>query len=171
MWPIWAFSLYAKRDKRYPGHLRFAWHARMEKYVPTPKKAKAQLAASPGLSVVTVDLGVNRLAEMGAFVLGQLLATQFLPGGALNHQRHLLLNAISKKRAQSGRLPKDVQDNVPLWEKVRHLDENAARQVARQIVDFAITHEAKVIVFEYLRSYQAPKEKMSRSGRKNHKRA
>lgn len=58
-----------------------------------------------------------------------------------------------------------------LWEKVRHLDANAARQVARQIADFALTHEAKVIVFEYLRRYKTPKEKMSRSGRKNHKRA
>ncbi len=51
------------------------------------------------------------------------------------------------------------------------MDENAARQVARQIVDFALAHHAKVIVFEYLRGYQAPKEKMSRAGRKNHKRA
>ncbi|PSR35121.1 MAG: transposase [Sulfobacillus benefaciens] len=171
VWVTRSLSLAVKRDKRYPGNLRFALHVPMEKYVPTPEKAKAQLAANPGLPVVTVDLGVNRLAVMGAFALGQLLATQFIAGGALNHQRHLLLNAIDKKRRQSGRLPAGVQDNVHLWEKVRHLDENAARQVARQIVDFALTHDAKVIVFEYLRRYQAPKEHMSRAGRKNHKRA
>ncbi len=171
VWVTLSLSLYVRRDTRYPGHLRFALHVPMEKYVPTPEKAKAQLAADPGLSVVTVDLGVNRLAVMGAFALGQLLDTQFISGGALNHKRHLLLQAISKKRAQSGRLPKDVHDNVHLWEKVRHLDENAARQVARQIVDFALAHNAKVIVFEYLRGYEAPKEKMSRAGRKNHKRA
>ncbi len=76
----------------------------MEKYVPTPQKAQAQREANPGLPVVTVDLGVNRLAVMGAVSLGQLQATQFIPGGARNHQRHLLLQAISKKRAQSGRL-------------------------------------------------------------------
>ncbi|MDI3256506.1 MAG: hypothetical protein QJR01_02035, partial [Kyrpidia sp.] len=29
---------------------------------------------------------------------------------------------------------------------------------------------AKVVVFEHLRRYRPPKEKMSRSGRKNHKR-
>ena len=58
-----------------------------------------------------------------------------------------------------------------LWNKIRNLDENAARQVAHQIVDFALQHDAKVIVFEYLRKYQASKEKLSRSGRKNHKRA
>ena len=171
VWVALSLSLYAKPDQRSPGKVRYALHVPMEKYVGTPKKAKDPLAENPGLPVVTVDLGVNRLAVMGAFFLGQLRATQFIPGGALNHKRHLLLNAISKKRAQSGRLPKDVQDNVPLWKKVRHLDENAARQVARQIVDFALQQGAQVIVFEYLRKYQAPKEKRSRSGRKNHKRA
>ena len=171
VWVTLSLSLYAKPDKRYPGKVRYAVHVPMEKYVPTPKKAKEQLEKNPGLPVVTVDLGVNRLAVMGAFRLGQLLATQFISGGALNHQRHLLLNAISQKRGQSGRLQKDVQDNVDLWNTVRHLDENAARQVARRIVDFACQHGASVIVFEYLRKYQAPKEKMSRSGRKNHKRA
>ncbi|WP_053958338.1 zinc ribbon domain-containing protein [Sulfobacillus thermosulfidooxidans] len=171
VWVARSLSLYAQRDKRYPGNLRFALHVPLEKYVQTPKKAKEQLQKNPGLPVVTVDLGVNRLAVMGAFRLDQLLATQFIHGSALNHKRHLLLNAISKKRAQSGRLPKNVHDNVHLWQKVRHLDENAARQVARRIVDFACQHGAQVIVFEYLRKYRAPQEKMSRSGRKNHKRA
>ena len=136
-----------------------------------PQKAKAQFAANPGMPVVTVDLGVNRLAVMGAFLNNKRMATKFVHGGELNHKRHLLLNTIYKKRGQSGRLQKDVQDNVNLWEKVRNMDENAARQVARQIVHFAITHKAKVVVFEYLRGYKAPKEKMSRTGRKNHKRA
>jgi IS605 OrfB family transposase len=151
--------------------VRYALHVPLEKFVETPPKAKDQQAAHPGLPVVTVDLGVNRLAVMGAFRDHRLVATQFIHGGALNHTRHLLLNAIYNKRAQSGRLPKDVSDNVPLWDKVHHLDDNAARQVARQIVDFALQHAARVIVFEYLRKYQAPKEKMSKAGRKNHKRA
>ncbi|MDA8195386.1 MAG: hypothetical protein M0Z53_15540 [Thermaerobacter sp.] len=171
VWAALSLSIYATPDKRYPGTVRYALHVPMQKYVPTPEKAKAQLAADPGLPVVTVDLGVNRLAVMGAFALGQLLATQFIPGGDLNHKRHLLLNAIDKTRRQSGRLQAGVQDNVPLWAKVRNMDENAARQVARQIVDFALAHHAKVIVFEYLRGYKAPKEKMNRAGRKNHKRA
>lgn len=171
VWVPLSLAIYATRDKRFPGHVRFALHVPMEKYVVTPQKAKAQQTENPGMPVVTVDLGVNRLAVMGAFRDSQLIATQFIPGGALNHQRHLLLNTIYHKRAQSGRLEKDVSDNVCLWNKVHHLDENAARQVARQIVDFALEHGAKVIVFEYLRKYQAPKEKMSRSGRKNYKRA
>ena len=171
VWVALSLSLYAKPDKRYPGKVRYALHVPMETYVGTPKKAKGQLAENPGLPVVTVDLGVNRLAVMGAFRDSRLIATQVIQGGALNHKRHRLLSIISSKRVQSGRLPKDVQDNVHLWKKVRHLDDNATRQVARQIVDFALKQGAQVIVLEYLRTYQAPKEKMSRAGRKNHKRA
>ena len=171
VWVTLSLSLYAKPDKRYPGKVRYTLHVPMEKYVETPKKAKKQLAENPAMPVVTVDLGVNRLAVMGAFLDNRLIATQFIHGGALNHKRHRVLSVINTKRIQSGRLQNDVPDNVHLWEKVRHLDENAARQVARTIVDFALKHGAKVIVFEYLRKYQAPKERMSRSGRKNHKRA
>ncbi len=151
--------------------MRVSLHVPFEKWVDAPPKAKAQLAANPGMPIVTVDLGVNRLAVMGAFLNDQLMTTQFIPGGTLNHQRHQWLNVIANKRSQSGRLPANVHDNVDLWEKVRNIDENAVRQVARQIVNFAITHKAKVIVFEYLRGYKAPKEKMSKAGRKNHKRA
>ena len=171
MWHALSLSLYARRDKQYPGGLRFSLHVPFEKWVDAPQKAKAQFAANPGMPVVTVDLGVNRLAVMGAFLNDKRMATKFVHGGELNHKRHLLLNTIYKKRGQSGRLQKDVQDNVNLWEKVRNMDENTARQVARQIVNFALQNEAKVIVFEYLRGYRAPKEKMSKSGRKNHKRA
>ncbi len=142
----------------------------MEKRIETPKKAEIQRAAHPDMPVVTVDLGVNRLAVMGAFINSQLVATKFVHGGELNHHRHQLLSVINNKRQQSGRLQPDVQDNAFLWEKVRNLDENAARQVASQIVGFARLHGAQVIVFEYLRQYRPPKEKMSRSGRKNHKR-
>ncbi len=39
------------------------------------------------------------------------------------------------------------------------------------IAHCATLFDAKVIVLEYLRGYQAQKEKMSRSGKKNHKRA
>ena len=35
-------------------------------------------------------------------------------------------------------------------------------------INFARSHEAKVIVFEYRRGYKPPKERMRRSDRKNH---
>lgn len=50
------------------------------------------------MPVVTVDLGVNRLAVMGAFRDDKLLATQCIHGGKVNHHRHQLLNAIANKR-------------------------------------------------------------------------
>ncbi len=92
-------------------------------------------------------------------------------GGSLNHHRYQILTAIFRKRQHSKRLQKGVLDNGDLWQKVQNLDENAAQQVAVQIVRFAQAHQAFVIVFEYLRRYHPPQEKMSRAGRKNHKRA
>lgn len=170
VWRAQSFSIYVRKDKRYPDNQRFSIHIPMEKRIETLKKAEIQRATHPDMPVVTVDLGVNRLAVMGAFMNSQLVATKFIHGGELNHHRHQLLTVIHRKRQQSGRLQPDVQDNALLWEKVRNLDENAARQVASQIVGFAKTHDAKVIVFEYLRRYRPSKERMSRSGRKNHKR-
>jgi hypothetical protein len=119
--------------------------------------------------VVTVDLGVNRLAVMGAFVAGKLAATRFVDGSALNHRRHRLSAAIHRKREHSGRLQPGVQNNANLWARIRNLDENAARQTAVTIVRFAKKLGAKVIVCEHLCRYRPPKEKMNRGGRKNHK--
>ncbi len=170
-WCAQSFTLYSRPDHRYPGHQRFSLHIPLEKWVDTPQKAEVQRAIDPGMTVVTVDLGVNRLAVIGAFHWGKLAATQFIAGGSLNHHRHRILTTIFHKRQQSGRLQKDVLDNGDLWQKVQNLDENAARQVAVRIVRFAQAHQAPVIVFEYLRRYHQPKEKMSRARRKNHKRA
>ncbi|CAB3393828.1 transposase [Kyrpidia spormannii] len=170
-WVAKSLTVYGKRDKRYPGGVRYALHIPMEKSVDKPRKAEEQRRANPQMPVVTVDLGVGRLAVMGAFVEGKLAATRFVDGRALNHRRHRLLTAIHRKREQSGRLQPAVQDNANLWNKIRNLDENAAKQTAVTIVRFAREHGARVIVFEHLRRYRPPKEKMSRSGRKNHKRA
>ncbi len=77
-WVTLSLSIYAKRDVRDPGHTRFALHIPLEKYVATPKKAKDQLKENPSMPVVTVDLGVNRLAVMGAFLESRLMATKFI---------------------------------------------------------------------------------------------
>ncbi|HHY68551.1 MAG TPA: transposase, partial [Alicyclobacillus sp.] len=170
-WVAKSLTVYGKRDKRYPGGVRYALHIPMEKSVDKPRKAEEQRQANPQMPVVTVDLGVGRLAVMGAFVEGRLAATRFVDGRAVGHRRHRLLATIYRKREQSGRQKPGVQDNVALWNKIRNLDEHAAKQTAVAIVRFAKEHGARVIVFEHLRRYRPPKEKMSRSGRKNHKRA
>jgi len=170
LWCAQSPSIYIRKDKRYPDDQRFSIHIPMEMWIDAPKKAEVQRALQPDMPVITVDLGVNRLAVMGAFRNSQLIAAKFIHGGTLNHHRHQLLRVINNKRTLSGRLQPGVQDNAVLWEKVRNLDDNAARQVASQIVGFSQGHGAKVIVFEFLRKYRAPKETMSRSGRKNHKR-
>jgi IS605 OrfB family transposase len=167
-WVAQSLTVYA--DKRVPGGVRYSLQIPMEKWVEVPPKAEKQRQENPQMPVVTVDLGVNRLAVIGAFGEGRLRATRFVDGKALNHRRHRLLAAIYRKRQQSGRLQPGVQDNVALWNKIRNLDKNAARQTAVTIVRFAKEHGAKVIVFEHLRQYRPPNEKRSQSGRKNHKR-
>jgi IS605 OrfB family transposase len=169
-WVAQSLTVYARRDRRYPGGVRYSLQIPMQKWVEVPPKAEKQRQENPQMPVVTVDLGVNRLAVMGAFGEGRLRAMRFVDGKSLNHRRHRLLAAIHRKRQQSGRLQPGVRDNVALWNKIRNLDENAARQTAVAIVRFAQEHGAKVIVFEHLRLYRPPKEKKSQSGRKNHKR-
>jgi IS605 OrfB family transposase len=139
------------------------------KWVEVPHKAEKQRQENPQMPVVTVDLGVNRLAVMGAFGNGRFRATRFVDGRALNHRWHRLLAAIHRKRQQSGSQQTGTQDNAALWNKIRNLDKNSARQTAVAIVQFAKEHGAKVIVFEHLRSYRPPKKKRSQSGQKNHK--
>lgn len=73
-WCAASLALYAKRDKQYPGGLRFALHVPFEKWRDAPQKAKEQLVIHPGMPVVAVDLGVNLLAVMGAFQENKLQA-------------------------------------------------------------------------------------------------
>jgi putative transposase len=43
-----------------------------------------------------------------------------------------------------------VRSNIRRWARLAHAEEDTARRTARQIVDFAKAHGAKVIVFEAL---------------------
>ena len=105
VWVPLSLPLYAKHVARYPAHARFALHIPLEKYVATSKTAKEALKEHPGMPVMTVEWGANRLAVTGACLDSQLMATQFIPGGELNHNRHLLWNTLSNKRPQGGRVP------------------------------------------------------------------
>jgi hypothetical protein len=67
---------------------------------------------------------------MGAFCYDHLMAALFYSRGELNHKRHGLLNVIHSQRRQSRGLQANIQDNGDLWEKMRNMNENAARQVA-----------------------------------------
>jgi IS605 OrfB family transposase len=47
-------------------------------------------------------------------------------------------------------IPEGERFAKDLWNKVSNLNNNIAHKVSRQIVDFAASHGAKVIVFEHL---------------------
>ena len=174
VWVAQSPTLYIHRDRRGKSSefgVRFALHVPFEKLIYNVKKAEIQRQANPKIPVTTVDLGVNNLATAINWQDHKIKDIKFISGRQLNHERKQLLTQINNNRSQSGLLQKGVRDNVSLWRKIRNKDDDAAWQVARSIVDFTIKNGSKVIVFEYLRKYRPPKERMSKSGRKNHKRA
>jgi hypothetical protein len=64
---------------------------------------------------------------------------------------------------RSGILAVGEQDNVRLWAKVRHLDEQTAHLVSHHIVAFAQAHGATILTFEHLGNLKPEKGRYSRS--------
>src|SRR5258706_14758108 len=61
------------------------------------------------------------------------------------------------------------QDNIHLWNKIRHVDEQIAHLVSARIVQFAKEHEATILVFEHLGNLKPARGNYSH--RSNSKRA
>src|SRR5262244_1722460 len=79
-------------------------------------------------------------------------------------RRKLRLGRCARNRRLTGIIAEGEQDNVRLWAKIRHLDENTAHRVSRRIVDFAQLHGASILVFEHLGSFRPKRGKYSRRG-------
>ncbi len=79
------------------------------------------------------------------------------------------LGRIARNRRKTGIIAENEQDNVQLWNKIRHVDEHSAHFVSARIVQFAKTHEATILVFEHLGNLKPTKGKYSK--RSNDKRA
>ena len=79
------------------------------------------------------------------------------------------LGRIARNRRKTGIIAEGEQDNADLWSKVNHVDEHMAHLVSARIVQFAMQHEATIVVFEHLGGLKPTKGKYSRRG--NSKRA
>jgi IS605 OrfB family transposase len=79
------------------------------------------------------------------------------------------LGRIARNRRKTGMIAEGEQDNVHLWNKIRHADEQVAHVVSARIVEFAKQHEATLLVFEHLGNLKPAKGKYSKRG--NDKRA
>jgi IS605 OrfB family transposase len=152
---------------------RIQLHFCIKKTFKSPGKLEKQLKENPDFKVCAVDLNMGNSQAVCSIltVNGTKEAAFFIKGGnSLQHRRKQLLGKIAIKRSQyGGILPQDTQDNAKLWQKIKNIENYEAHRVSRRIVDFAIKHDANVIVFEHLESLKPDKGKYSR--RSNTKRA
>ena len=132
-----------------------------------PKKAVEQ-RENEALKICSVDLNIND--DLAVCVVqkadGTVEATKFIRGGNyLQHRRKKLLGTIATKRAKtSGTGTKGVSSNTCLWRKIRRIDDNEAHRVSRRIIDFALSCNATIIVFEHLGSFKPKRGAYSKKG-------
>ena len=147
-------------------------HTPIEKQFKNPGKIEKQVSTNKQTRLCSVDLNINENLAVCTIqtVEGSILATKFIGGGQrVNGFRKKLLGRIARNRRKTGILAENEQDNVPLWKKIRHVDEHVAHLISHRIVQFARRHDATIVVFEHLGNLKPTKGKYSKRG--NEKRA
>jgi len=147
-------------------------HTPIEQQMPSPGKVQTQVTTNQDLKICAVDMNLDTHIAVCTIqtVEGTVLSTRFIGEGKETHGlRKRLLGRIARKRGKTGILAEGEQDNVRLWAKVRHLDEQLAHQISHRIVAFAHAYDARILVFEHLGSLRPEKGKYSR--RTNSKRS
>jgi IS605 OrfB family transposase len=142
-------------------------HVPISRALPRPQPVARQLAPAtdPPPLLCAVDLNINDALAVCTVQRadGTVVASRFLRGGdALHGRRKSLLGRIARNRRLTGIIAKGETDNVALWAKIRHLDEDTAHRLSRRIVDFAHRHGASILVFEHLSSFRPERGKYSR---------
>jgi putative transposase len=114
-------------------------------------KKVVERKADPDLVTVGVDLNVSNLAVITVRQHGTIIKTVFVPDHGLDQARYRHLKRIAKKQYLSGKPVKGEHSNQQLWAHVRHMNEDAAHKVARQIADVCAHYPGCVLLFERLR--------------------
>ena len=151
---------------------RWWLHTFLEKDISNPGTAKEQVTGRPDVRVCAVKLNANDALAVCTIQTreGTALATRFVRGGRqLNGLRKSSLGRIMRRRADTGLIAQDEQDNAGLWTGLRNLDEQEAHRVSRRIVEFARAHGATLLVFAHLTPHYPKKGSFSQRG--NEKRA
>ena len=136
--------------------------------VVTVKKVKAS-KEDPRLVTVAVDLNVKHLAVITVRQHGLIVETVFVRDRGLDQHRYGHLKRIAKKQWLSGTPVKGEHSNQQLWRHVGRMNEDAAHQAARSIVNVCAKYPGCVLLFERLRKIKA--KGGSKSRRMNRKRA
>ena len=147
-------------------------HTPLEKHFRSPPTIEHQVTTNTATTICAVDLNLNEHLAVCTIqtVEGTVLATTFIGGGRrISGFRKQQLGRIARNRRKTGIIAEGEQDNVHLWRKITHVDEQIAHLVSARIVQFAKAHGAKILVFEYLGSLKPARGTYSRRG--NSKRA
>jgi putative transposase len=147
-------------------------HTPVEKSFRSPAKIEKQVTTTKDTKLCAVDLNLDDHLAVCTIqtVEGTILATRFLDGGQrINGFRKQQLGRIARNRNKTGLLAAGQQDNVDLWRKINHANENLSHLLNTRIVQFAKEHEATILVFEHLGKLKPQKGRYSHRG--NSKRA
>jgi putative transposase len=147
-------------------------HTPLEKHFRSPPTIEQQVTTNTATTICAVDLNLNEPLAVCTIqtVEGTILATRFIGGGReIAGFRKQLLGRIARNRRKTGIIAEGEQDNVHLWGKISHVDEQIAHLVSARIVQFAKQHEASILVFEHLGKLKPSRGKYSHRG--NSKRA
>lgn len=147
-------------------------HTPLEKPFKSPAKIEQQVTTNAQTKICAVDLNLGENIAVCTIqtVEGSILATTFIGGGKeISGFRKKQLGRIARNRRKTGLLAEGQPDNVDLWSKIRHVDEQVAHLISARIVQFAKEQEATLLVFEHLGNLKPAKGKYSKRG--NSKRA
>jgi IS605 OrfB family transposase len=137
------------------------------------KEIKAQKVTqrkrNPELVTVAVDLNVKNLAVVSVRQHERIIETVFIPDHGLDQHRDQHLRHLAKKQWQAGKPVKGERSSQQLWQHIRHMNEDAAHQVARRIANTCAKYPGCVLIFERLRKIR--RSAGSKSRRMNRKQA
>lgn len=111
--------------------------------------------------VCAVDVGINTLATASIVSSdGTVDARRFFHPASDIDRRNRRGDRIRRKARKTGNLSKGFCRH--LYRKARNINEQIAQKVSRELVDFALAHEANVVVLENLKGWR-PKAGKKRS--------
>lgn len=105
----------------------------------------------PDLVTVGVDLNVKNLAMISVRQHERIIETVFVTDHGLDQHRYRHLKRIAKKQWQSGKPVQGERSNQQIWQHIRHMNEDAAHQVARHIANVCAKFPGCILIFERLR--------------------
>ncbi|MGQ9756414.1 MAG: zinc ribbon domain-containing protein [Desulfotomaculales bacterium] len=107
----------------------------------------------PNLRICVVDLGLDHHAVMTVRdTEGRVLAVRFLPGAKDSRLRKRWLEELVRFQRQTRIVPEGETFARNLWRRISNFNDYLAHLISRRIVDFALEHGARIIVFENLKS-------------------